>query len=206
MSPATTFATAAAFAAALAGALATGAAPAVADDSQLFGVKAIDVRLSGATPALTVRNVAANHNLDSLQLAVQGSKVSVAVSGYVDCTGIQVENLAKREGHFLSGGAFGIGRCGVNSTVVGEYQTTPGRKARHGAAKHKLVVLQLAVRGSYVSVAVSGDVDCTGIQVGNWGKREGQVLSGGAFGIGRTSLRTGEELPDSSDIDQVSDM
>src|SRR3546814_11782758 len=85
MSPATTFATAAAFAAALAGALATGAAPAVADDSQLFGVKAIDVRLSGATPALTVRNVAANHNLDSLQPAVQGSKASVAVSGYVDC-------------------------------------------------------------------------------------------------------------------------
>src|SRR3546814_8861785 len=68
-------------------------------------------------PALTVRNVAANHNLDSLQLAVQGSKVSVAVSGYVDCTGIQVENLAKREGHFLSGGAFGIGRT---SLLTGE--------------------------------------------------------------------------------------
>lgn len=113
MSPATAFATAAAFAATLAGL----AAPAVADDSQLFGVTAIDVRLSGATPALTVRNVAANHNLDSLQLAVQGSKVSVAVSGYVDCTGIQVENWANREGHFLSGGAFGIGRT---SLLMGE--------------------------------------------------------------------------------------
>src|SRR3546814_17588005 len=57
-----------------------------------------------------------------------------------------------------------------------------------------------------VSVAVSGYVDCTCIQVENWAKREGHFLSGGAFGIGRTSLLTGEDLPDSSDIDHVSDM
>ena len=93
------------------------AAPALADDSQLYGVTNIDVKLSGAEPEVTVKNVAGSHHLNALQLAVQGNTVPVAVSGHVDCTGTQIENWTYREGHFLSSAAFGIGRT---SLVMGK--------------------------------------------------------------------------------------
>ena len=89
------------------------AAPALADDSQLYGVKNIGVSLSGATPEIVVANSAGNHQLKNLKLAVQGNSVAVGIGGYVDCTGIQIENWTFREGHFLAAGAFGIGRTSL---------------------------------------------------------------------------------------------
>jgi hypothetical protein len=82
---------------------------ALANHSALYGVKNINVSLSGGVPEITVRNVSGSHQLKDLQLAVQENTVSVGVSGYVDCTGTQFENWQTRKGHFLSGGAFGIG-------------------------------------------------------------------------------------------------
>ena len=87
--------------------------PARADDSALYGVENIDVSLSGPAPELTLRKVAGNHQLANLQLAVQENQIAVAISGYVDCTGVQFENWTFREGHFLSGGAFGIGHSSL---------------------------------------------------------------------------------------------
>lgn len=87
--------------------------PAAADDSQFYGAAAIDVGLPGATPVVSVRNYDHSHRLSALQLAVEGNTIAVTVGGYVDCTGTQFENFAQRFGHYLSGGAFGIGRTSL---------------------------------------------------------------------------------------------
>ena len=89
------------------------AGPALADSSHFNGVKDMDVKQLGAVPAVTVRNVAANHNLGSLKLAVQENHVAVALGGYVECLGTTSENLAWRHGTFLRDGAFGIGRTSL---------------------------------------------------------------------------------------------
>lgn len=88
------------------------AGPAMADDSSFIGVESMDVFLD-ATPVVTVRNIAGNHLLDNLNLAVQENTIPVNVGGYVTCTGTEFENWKRREGTFLSGGAFGIGRTSL---------------------------------------------------------------------------------------------
>jgi hypothetical protein len=113
MSPLDTFAKSAAV---LAFGLAALGSPALADESQLYGVTSIDVSLSDGAhgaPEITVKNVANSHHLSDLQLAVQGNQIAVGVMGYVGCTGVQIENWTYREGHFLSKGAFGIGRTSL---------------------------------------------------------------------------------------------
>lgn len=55
-----------------------------------------------------------------------------------------------------------------------------------------------------MSIGVGGNVTCTGTQVENWQKREGHFLSGGSFGVGRTSLILSKALPNSSNINNVS--
>jgi hypothetical protein len=119
-------------------------ASALADDSQLYGVKSIDVKLSGAVPEVVVRNVAANHSLGALQLAVQGTHVAVGVSGHVDCTGIQIENWTYREGHFLSGGAFGIGRTSLLMAQALANSSDIDRTSAMGAKTFQLPVASLA--------------------------------------------------------------
>src|SRR5690606_15187346 len=99
--------------AALAVALTALATPALADENVLVGVKAMDVKASGAAPVVTVRNVAANHNLASLKLQVQENQVALSLGGYVECLGTTSENLAWRHGTFLRDGAFGIGRTSL---------------------------------------------------------------------------------------------
>lgn len=93
--------------------IASFAAPALADDSELYGVASIDVGLSGAVPQVTVRNVAANHQLQNLQLAVQEAQVAVQVGANVACTGTESENWVKREGHYLSHAAYGVGKTSL---------------------------------------------------------------------------------------------
>ncbi|MGF1593355.1 MAG: hypothetical protein ACFCUW_08760 [Kiloniellaceae bacterium] len=88
-------------------------ASAFADDSHLVGVKSMDVMAHGPAPVVTVRNVAANHSLASLKLAVQENQIALSIGGYVECLGTTSENLTWRRGHFLRDGAFGIGRTGL---------------------------------------------------------------------------------------------
>ena len=109
MSPLETFGKSAAV---LAFGLAVLGGPALADESQLYGVKSMNVQLN-AVPQVTVKNNAGSHQLKDLQLAVQDSKIAVAVGGFVECLGTTLENWQKREGHFLSKGAFGIGRTSL---------------------------------------------------------------------------------------------
>ncbi len=88
------------------------AASANADDSKLKGVKNIDVFTNGV-PEVIVSNVAVNKQLQNLQLAVQGNTIPVNVGGYVECLGTVSETLLMRDGYFLAGGAFGIGRTSL---------------------------------------------------------------------------------------------
>jgi len=81
-----------------------------ADQVVKHGASAIGVNLSGATPEVTVKNVANTNQMKDLQLSVLENNISVGVGGYVDCKGTVSENISKREGYFLSGGAFGVGR------------------------------------------------------------------------------------------------
>lgn len=92
-------------------------APARADDQQLHGVMNIDVWAADPGPQVVVRNIAGNHHIDNLNLAVQGNTIAVGVSGFVDCTGTQFENWVQRFGHYLSSAAYGIGR---SSLVLGK--------------------------------------------------------------------------------------
>jgi hypothetical protein len=87
--------------------------PALADDSHFEGVMNMDVWTSTPAAQVVVRNIAGNHHIDSLNLAVQDNSIAVGVSGLVDCTGTQFENWAQRYGYFLSSGAFGIGRTSL---------------------------------------------------------------------------------------------
>lgn len=89
------------------------ATPALADDQQLYGVTNIDIWASPPGPQIVVRNTAANHHIDSLNLAVQGNTIAVGVGGYVECTGTQSENAFKRSGHYLSSATYGIGRTNL---------------------------------------------------------------------------------------------
>lgn len=100
-------------ASALALAFSTLTAPALADDSSFNGAKSMDVSLSGATPVVSVRNVAANKLLQNLDLAVQENSIAVGVGGYVECLGTTSENWKFRHGYALNGGAFGIGRSNL---------------------------------------------------------------------------------------------
>ncbi|WP_420347906.1 hypothetical protein [Pelagibius sp.] len=86
---------------------------ALADDSQLFGVADIDIQATPPGPQIVVRNIAGNHHISNVNLAVQGNSFAFGIGGYVECTGVQIENYALREGHLLSGGAFGIGRTSL---------------------------------------------------------------------------------------------
>lgn len=89
------------------------ASSAQADAKKQYGASSIDVALSGGAPELTVRNVANSNKLSDVQLAIQQANLSIGVSGHVDCTGTQIENFTFREGHFLSGGKFGVGRTSL---------------------------------------------------------------------------------------------
>jgi hypothetical protein len=80
-----------------------------ADQVVKHGASAIIVNISD-TPEVTVRNVANTNQMKDLQLSVQENNISVGVSGAVDCKGTVSENISKREGYYLSGGAFGVGR------------------------------------------------------------------------------------------------
>lgn len=86
------------------------AAPALADDSQLNGVKSMNVQLSGAVPVVTVRNIDATHRLGDLELAIKEHQIAVPVGAQVECLGTTSENWKWRHGYALGGGAFGIGR------------------------------------------------------------------------------------------------
>ncbi|MGF1628066.1 MAG: hypothetical protein ACFCUT_01210 [Kiloniellaceae bacterium] len=110
MQPLNTFAKGAAV---LALGLAALAAPALADDSQLYSATSIDVKLYDPAPEITVRNVAGNHQLSALQLAVQENTIPFAIGGHVDCLGTTSENLTWRHGAYLSSGAYGIGRTSL---------------------------------------------------------------------------------------------
>lgn len=96
--------------AALALGLATLAGPALADSSQKNGAKAMDVMAHAPAPVVTVRNIAANHALSSLKLAVQEHQIAVSVGAAVTCLGTTSETLMWRKGYALGGGAYGIGR------------------------------------------------------------------------------------------------
>jgi hypothetical protein len=87
--------------------------PAQADAKKQHGASSINVSLSGGAPELTVRNIANSNKLSDVQLGIQEANLSIGVSGHVDCTGTQIENFTFREGHFLSGGSFGIGRTSL---------------------------------------------------------------------------------------------
>lgn len=89
------------------------AAPAAADDQYWSYVKGMVVTTNNQVPEIVVKNTAANHQLSSLNLTVQGSTIAVSIGGAVDCLGITYEDAFKRHGAFLSEGAFGIGRTGL---------------------------------------------------------------------------------------------
>lgn len=111
---------------------------------ELHGVANIDVWATPPVPEVVVRNIAGNHHIDSLNLAVQGNTIAVAVGGYVDCTGTQFENFAQRFGHYLSSAAFGIGRT---SLIVGKAlpdSTSIDRDSAMGADTFQLPVAKLA--------------------------------------------------------------
>ncbi|MFC1684469.1 hypothetical protein ACFL0R_03230 [Pseudomonadota bacterium] len=80
-----------------------------ADQIVKHGASAIIANISD-TPEVTVRNVANSNQMKDLQLSVQENQISVGVSGAVDCKGTVSESISKREGYYLSGGAFGVGR------------------------------------------------------------------------------------------------
>ena len=86
---------------------------ALAEVKKQYGASSISVSLSGGTPELTVRNVANSNKLADVQLAIQEADLAVGVSGDVTCTGTQIETWNFREGHFLSSGAFGVGRTSL---------------------------------------------------------------------------------------------
>src|SRR3546814_9587763 len=71
-------------ASALAFGIAALAGPALADDSHYSGVKAMDVFLPNAVPEITIGNIAANHLLANLDLAIQETTIAVVVGGYVE--------------------------------------------------------------------------------------------------------------------------
>ena len=86
--------------------------PATADDQDWHYVKDM-VLTNSQTMEIVVKNTAANHQLSSLNLGIQGSTIAVSVGGAVDCLGTTSENALKRHGAFLSEGAFGIGRTSL---------------------------------------------------------------------------------------------
>src|SRR3546814_18702347 len=85
-------------ASALAFGIAALAGPALVDDSHYSGVKAMDVFLPNAVPEITIGNIAANHLLANLDLAIQETTIAVDDGGYVECLGTVSENWKEREG------------------------------------------------------------------------------------------------------------
>ncbi|HMA15997.1 MAG: hypothetical protein ACM35H_02840, partial [Bacteroidota bacterium] len=130
--------------AALALGLAALATPALADESVLSGVKSMNVMAHGAPPVVTVRNVAANHNLASLKLAVQENQIPLSVGGAVDCLGTTSENLTWRHGTYLRDGAFGIGRTSLLLSKQVPYSGDIDRVSKMDAQTFQLPVAQLA--------------------------------------------------------------
>ena len=137
MKPMKTFA-----ATALAVGLAALTTPAAAAD-QLIGVKTMDVKAHAPAPVVTVRNVAGNHNLASLKLAVQENQVALSVSGHVECLGTTSENLTWRHGTFLESGAFGIGRTSLLLSKALPYSTSIDHVQDMDAHSFQLPVAQL---------------------------------------------------------------
>jgi hypothetical protein len=131
-------------AAALAAGLAALATPALADESHLVGVKSMDVMAHGAAPVVTVRNVAANHSLTSLKLAVQEHQTALSIGGSVECLGTTSENLAWRHGSFLRDGAFGIGRTDLVLSKALPSSTSIDHVQDMDAHTFQLPVAQLA--------------------------------------------------------------
>ncbi|MFT5485251.1 MAG: hypothetical protein ACI9JL_003915 [Paracoccaceae bacterium] len=103
------------FAAALLSASALVAATSAQADqtSMTSGTQSIGINLTGGAPQITVRNVGNTNKIADLQLAVQEPHVSIGMGGHVDCKGTTSENWKIREGAFLSGGAFGVGRTSL---------------------------------------------------------------------------------------------
>ena len=113
MQPLTTFAAAAA----LTAGLVVLTAPATADDSHYYtGTNGIVLSHGFGNPGppeVVVRNVAGNHLLQNLHLAIEGNTIAVNVVGTFGCSGIVFDNWQKREGYFLRSAAFGIGRTSL---------------------------------------------------------------------------------------------
>ncbi|GAB4394979.1 MAG: hypothetical protein Tsb0032_25120 [Kiloniellaceae bacterium] len=89
------------------------AAPALADEKQWHNVKNMTLSTNNNVAQVTVRNIAGNHHINSLNLAIQGHTIPVSVGGAVECLGITSENLTWRHGAYLQEGAFGIGRTSL---------------------------------------------------------------------------------------------
>lgn len=113
MPPLKTFAAAAA----LTAGLVVPTAPATADDSHYYtGTNGIALSHGFGNPEppeVLVRNVAGNHLLQNLNLAIEGNTIAVNVVGTFGCSGIVFDNWQKREGYFLRSAAFGIGRTSL---------------------------------------------------------------------------------------------
>lgn len=77
---------------------------------------------------------------------------------------------------------------------------------KNTAGNHQLSNLNLAIQGSTIAVSVGGAVECLGTTSENAFQRRGAYLSDGAFGIGRSALVMQKDLPNSGDINHVSDM
>jgi hypothetical protein len=95
---------------------------------------------------------------------------------------------------------------GASSINVALSGAAPELTVRNVANSNKLSDVQLAIQQANLSIGVGGYVDCTGTQIENFTYREGHFLSAGKFGIGRTSLIVSKALPNSSDINHVSDL
>lgn len=95
---------------------------------------------------------------------------------------------------------------GASSINVALSGGTPELTVRNVANSNQLADVQLAIQQANLSIGVSGHVDCTGTQIENFSMREGHFLSSGRFGVGRTSLIVSKALPNSSDINRISDM
>ena len=133
----------------LAGALVSASAfmtapAAQADDKKQYGASSIDVALSGGTPELTVRNIANSNKLADVQLANQQANLSIGVSAHVDCKGTTSENWKSREGAYLSGGAFGIGRTSLIVSKTVPYSSDINRVSDMDAHSFNLSFAQLA--------------------------------------------------------------
>ncbi len=90
------------------------AAPVLADSSNFGpGVASMEVRVTPSGPQVVVRNVAGNHHISSLNLAIQSNTIAVGVGGAVDCKGTVVNGISTRGGYALRGGAYGIGRSSL---------------------------------------------------------------------------------------------